>query len=38
MSEKINFTIDGKECTGDKGQYIVDAAASRESIFPRSAI
>ena len=34
MIEKIKFTIDGKECTGEKGQYIVDAAAEQGVYIP----
>ena len=34
MSETVKFTIDGKECTGQKGQYIVDAAADNGVYVP----
>jgi [NiFe] hydrogenase diaphorase moiety small subunit len=34
MSETVKFTIDGKECEGKKGQYIVDAAADNGVYIP----
>lgn len=34
MSEKVKFTIDGKECTGTKGQNIVEAAADNGIYIP----
>ncbi len=34
MSETVKFTIDGKECEGKKGQYIVDAAAENGVYIP----
>lgn len=34
MSETVKFTIDGKECTASKGQYIVDAAADNGVYIP----
>jgi [NiFe] hydrogenase diaphorase moiety small subunit len=34
MSEKVNFTIDGKTLTGEKGQFIVDAAAEQGVYIP----
>jgi [NiFe] hydrogenase diaphorase moiety small subunit len=34
MSEKIKFTIDGKECVGDKGQLLVDVAAENGVYIP----
>lgn len=34
MSEIVKFTIDGKECTGKKGQLIVDAAADNGIYIP----
>ncbi len=34
MSDTINFTIDGKECTGKSGQTIVEAAAANKVYIP----
>ncbi len=34
MSETIKFTIDGKECTAQKGQILVDAAADNGVYIP----
>ncbi len=34
MSEKVKFTIDGKECEGEKGQYLVDVAAENGVYIP----
>ena len=34
MSEIVKFTIDGKECQGKKGQYVVDAAADSGIYIP----
>ncbi|MBN2682030.1 MAG: (2Fe-2S)-binding protein [Bacteroidales bacterium] len=34
MSNKVKFVIDGKECTAEKGQYIVDAAAENGVYIP----
>lgn len=34
MSEKIKFTIDGKECQAIKGEYIADAAAENGVYVP----
>ncbi len=34
MSEMVKFTIDGKECQGIKGQYIVDAATDNGVYIP----
>ena len=34
MSETVKFTIDGKECQGKKGQYIVDAASDNGVYIP----
>lgn len=34
MSDTVKFTIDGKECQGVKGQYIVDAAADNGVYIP----
>ncbi len=34
MSEKVKFTIDGKECIGKKGQLLVDAAAENGVYIP----
>jgi len=34
MSDKITFTIDGKECTGKKGQTIVEAAKDNGVYIP----
>jgi [NiFe] hydrogenase diaphorase moiety small subunit len=34
MSEKVKFTIDGKECQGIKGQYLVDTAADNNVYIP----
>lgn len=34
MSETVKFTIDGKECHGNKGQYIVDASADNGVYIP----
>ena len=34
MSEIVKFTIDGKECQGKKGQYVVDAAADNGIYVP----
>ena len=34
MSEKVNFTIDGKALTGEKGQFIVDVAAEQGVYIP----
>lgn len=34
MSENVKFTIDGKEYTAPKGQYIVDAAADNGVYIP----
>jgi len=34
MSEKIKFTIDGKECIAKKGQYILEAALENGVYIP----
>jgi [NiFe] hydrogenase diaphorase moiety small subunit len=34
MSETVKFTIDGKDCQGTKGQYLVDAAADNGVYIP----
>ena len=34
MSEKIKFTIDGKECVAKKGQYILEAALENGVYIP----
>jgi len=34
MSDKIKFSIDGKECSGTKGQMLVDAAADNNVYIP----
>ena len=34
MSDKVKFTIDGKECTGKKGQLLVDAATENGVYIP----
>ncbi len=34
MSNKVNFTIDGKACTAEKGIYIVDAARENQIYIP----
>lgn len=34
MSEKINFTIDGKQCTAEKGTNLVDAAKENGIYIP----
>ena len=34
MSEKIKFTIDGKECLADKGQNVLDAALDNGVYIP----
>ncbi len=34
MSEKVNFTIDGKTLTGEKGRFIVDVAAEQGVYIP----
>ena len=34
MSEKVKFTIDGKECFAEKGQSILDAAADNGVFIP----
>ncbi|MBD3321383.1 MAG: 2Fe-2S iron-sulfur cluster binding domain-containing protein, partial [Chitinivibrionales bacterium] len=34
MNDKINFTIDGKACTADSGQNIVDAAKANGVYIP----
>jgi len=34
MSEKIKFTIDGKECLADKGQNVLDAALDNGIYIP----
>ncbi len=34
MSDKVNFTIDGKTLTAEKGQFIVDAAAEQGVYVP----
>lgn len=34
MSEKIRFTIDGKECFAERGQNIIDAAADNGIYIP----
>jgi [NiFe] hydrogenase diaphorase moiety small subunit len=34
MSQKINFTIDGKECVAEKGTYIVNAAKESGVYIP----
>lgn len=34
MSEIINFTIDGKTCTGERGRFIVDVAAENGVYIP----
>ncbi|MFC2107691.1 2Fe-2S iron-sulfur cluster-binding protein [Bacteroidota bacterium] len=34
MSEKIKFTIDGKECLADKGQHILEAAKANGVYIP----
>ncbi len=34
MSEIVKFIIDGKECQGEKGQYIVDAATDNGVFIP----
>lgn len=34
MSESVKFTIDGKDCQGTKGQYLVDAAADNGVYIP----
>ncbi len=34
MSDTIKFTIDGKECTGKKGQLLVDVAAENGVYIP----
>jgi [NiFe] hydrogenase diaphorase moiety small subunit len=34
MSEKVRFTIDGKQCTADSGMNLVDAARENGSYIP----
>ncbi|MCF8234591.1 MAG: (2Fe-2S)-binding protein [Bacteroidales bacterium] len=34
MSEKVKFTIDGKECVAERGQNLVDAAADNGVYIP----
>lgn len=34
MSETVKFTIDGKECTANKGQLLIDAAADNGIYIP----
>ena len=34
MSETVKFTIDGKECQGTKGQYLIDVAADNGVYIP----
>jgi len=34
MSETVKFTIDGKECKGNEGQCIVDAATDNGIYIP----
>ena len=34
MSNKIKFTIDGKECQAEEGKYLVDAAKENGVYIP----